>query len=124
VCGEAQVWGDLIVPTCCAHLPGAAQLELDGVFYSPLGAGVLPGAPATVPDSGGQSAARAAWYGCEGVLPLWLASALGGGAEVGAVAETSVGVMGGREPSCVLTLAAAAEQDVLKVGAAVVAYQP
>lgn len=38
VCGEAEVWGDGIVPLPTAMLEGALQLTLDGVYHSPLGA--------------------------------------------------------------------------------------
>ena len=38
VCGEAAVWGDGIVPVPAAHLDGATQVDLDGVYHSPLGA--------------------------------------------------------------------------------------
>ncbi len=41
VCGDPEVWGDFIVPVPAAHLPGATNLDLDGVFHSPLG-GQLP----------------------------------------------------------------------------------
>jgi len=37
VCGEAAVWGDGVVPIPAAHLEGALQLTLDGVYHSPLG---------------------------------------------------------------------------------------
>jgi pimeloyl-ACP methyl ester carboxylesterase len=38
VCGEAEVWGDGIVPLPTAMLEGALQLTLDRVYHSPLGA--------------------------------------------------------------------------------------
>ena len=38
VCGSADVWGDGVVPVPAAHLQGALQLTLEGVYHSPLGA--------------------------------------------------------------------------------------
>jgi hypothetical protein len=38
ICGEADVWGDGIVPIPSAHLDGAINLDLEGVYHSPLGA--------------------------------------------------------------------------------------
>jgi hypothetical protein len=38
VCGEAEVWGDGIVPLPSAHLDSATNVDLDGVYHSPLGA--------------------------------------------------------------------------------------
>jgi hypothetical protein len=38
VCGDAEAWGDGVVPVPSAHLEGALQLTLDGVYHSPLGA--------------------------------------------------------------------------------------
>jgi len=37
VCGVADVWGDGVVPVPAAHLEGALQITLDGVYHSPLG---------------------------------------------------------------------------------------
>lgn len=37
VCGQADVDGDFIVPLPSAHLDGAVNVNLDGVFHSPLG---------------------------------------------------------------------------------------
>lgn len=56
VCGEAEVWGDFIVPVRAAHLDGACNLDLDGVFHSPLGEKLPVFGP---------------WYGSESVLPRW-----------------------------------------------------
>ena len=55
VCGDARAWGDAIVPVASAHLEGARQITLDGVYHSPLGAGE-----------------GRAWYGCERVLDRWV----------------------------------------------------
>jgi hypothetical protein len=38
VCGDPEAWGDFIVPLPCAHLEGAINVDLEGVFHSPLGA--------------------------------------------------------------------------------------
>jgi hypothetical protein len=38
VCGEAEVWGDGVVPLPTAHLEGAINIDLEGVYHSPLGA--------------------------------------------------------------------------------------
>lgn len=57
VCGEAEVWGDFIVPLPSAHLEGAINVDLEGVFHSPLGA--------KLPFFGD-------WYGSESVVDLWL----------------------------------------------------
>lgn len=62
VCGEAEVWGDFIVPQPSAHLQGALNVDLEGVFHSPLGE--------KLPFFG-------AWYGSEQVLPQWLHHATG-----------------------------------------------
>lgn len=37
VCGASDVWGDGVVPLPSAHLEGATQVELDGIYHSPLG---------------------------------------------------------------------------------------
>ncbi|KAK9829466.1 hypothetical protein WJX72_006040 [[Myrmecia] bisecta] len=62
VCGDAEVWGDGVVPLPAAHLEGAKQLTLDGVYHSPLGAleAVEDGKPGRP------------WYGSTGVLDQWL----------------------------------------------------
>ncbi len=56
VCGEAEVWGDFIVPLPSAHLPGALNVDLDGVFHSPLGEKLPVFGP---------------WYGSEQVGGHW-----------------------------------------------------
>jgi len=38
VCGQSEVDGDGVVPIPSAHLQGAEQINLDGVYHSPLGA--------------------------------------------------------------------------------------
>eukprot|EP00775_Hariotina_reticulata_P011612 gene11612-11756_t len=37
VCGDAEVWGDFIVPVPSAHLDGAINVDIDNCFHSPLG---------------------------------------------------------------------------------------
>lgn len=37
VCGDAEVWGDFIVPVASAHLEGATNVNIDDCFHSPLG---------------------------------------------------------------------------------------
>ncbi|KAL3622375.1 hypothetical protein CASFOL_033786 [Castilleja foliolosa] len=37
VCGQADVWGDGVVPEMSAHLEGALNISLDGVYHSPVG---------------------------------------------------------------------------------------
>ncbi|XP_065853034.1 uncharacterized protein [Euphorbia lathyris] len=37
VCGQADVWGDGVVPEVSAHLEGAVNISLDGVYHSPVG---------------------------------------------------------------------------------------
>lgn len=56
VCGEADVWGDGVVPEVSAHLEGALNIFLDGVYHSPVGA---------------DDASRP-WYGSPQVLEQWV----------------------------------------------------
>ncbi|CAL9084126.1 unnamed protein product [Musa textilis] len=55
VCGEADVWGDGVVPEVSAHLEGALNISLDGVYHSPVGS---------------DDTARP-WYGSPSVLAKW-----------------------------------------------------
>ncbi|KAG2441158.1 hypothetical protein HXX76_004010 [Chlamydomonas incerta] len=57
VCGSPEVWGDFIVPQPAAHLDGALQVDLDGVFHSPLGEKLPFFGP---------------WYGSDQVLERWV----------------------------------------------------
>jgi len=50
-CGDGTAVGDGVVPACVAHLEGAAQLTLDGVWHS-----------INVPDK---------WYGSDAVIDEW-----------------------------------------------------
>ncbi|CAM9491490.1 unnamed protein product, partial [Phaeothamnion confervicola] len=52
VCGQGDVGGDTCVPVCSAHLEGAEQITLPGVYHS-----------INEPDR---------WYGAETVVDLWL----------------------------------------------------
>ncbi|TKY75526.1 hypothetical protein E2542_SST04294 [Spatholobus suberectus] len=56
VCGQADVWGDGVVPEVSAHLEGALNICFDGVYHSPVGAD-----DATRP-----------WYGSPDVLDQWV----------------------------------------------------
>lgn len=51
-CGKGDCWGDGITPVTAAHLDGAINLTLDGVWHSP--------------NSPGQ------WYGSSEVIDLWV----------------------------------------------------
>lgn len=61
VCGNARVWGDGIIPIEAAHLEGADQVTLDGVYHSPLGAVIAVDGKVGRP-----------WYGSPEVLPKWI----------------------------------------------------
>ncbi|KAF8380850.1 hypothetical protein HHK36_028345 [Tetracentron sinense] len=37
VCGQADMWGDGVVPEVSAHLEGALNISLEGVYHSPVG---------------------------------------------------------------------------------------
>ncbi|MCD7446886.1 hypothetical protein HAX54_018857 [Datura stramonium] len=56
VCGQADVWGDGVVPEVSAHLKGALNVTLDGVYHSPVGSD-----DATRP-----------WYGSPAVVQQWI----------------------------------------------------
>ncbi|KAL2346017.1 hypothetical protein Fmac_000017 [Flemingia macrophylla] len=56
VCGQADVWGDGVVPEVSAHLKGALNICFDGVYHSPVGAD-----DETRP-----------WYGSPDVLEQWV----------------------------------------------------
>mmetsp|Transcript_19475 Transcript_19475/g.31529 ORF Transcript_19475/g.31529 Transcript_19475/m.31529 type:complete len:289 (+) Transcript_19475:999-1865(+) len=55
VCGSAAAWGDGITPVAAAHLQGAENVTLEGVFHSPVGSS--PSRP---------------WYGTPEVLDQWV----------------------------------------------------
>ena len=55
VCGASGAWGDGITPVATAHMEGADNVVLEGVFHTPLGS----------------SDARP-WYGTPAVLDQWV----------------------------------------------------
>jgi len=72
VCGKADAHGDFIVPVDAAHLgdPRAAEVDLEGVFHSPIGETLrwpLGGGRAVLPP----------WYGSERVAGAWVRWAVG-----------------------------------------------
>lgn len=104
VCGGGgAVWGDGVVPVQSAHLEGARQLTLDGVYHSPLGAreaaaaagaaaataaagtgvsdlgAVGAGAVGAQSDVAGgpRPAQRRVWYGSPQVLDHWVGGVWG-----------------------------------------------
>ena len=92
VCGSADVWGDAIVPLPSAHLPGAVQVTLEGVYHSPLGAseereeaggeGEAQGG-----EDGEEGAAppkRRRWYGSPAVVDQWVGALALDGVRAGA----------------------------------------
>ncbi|CAA3018487.1 uncharacterized protein LOC105168317 [Olea europaea subsp. europaea] len=56
VCGQADVWGDGVVPEISAHLEGALNISLDGVYHSPVGSD-----DTTRP-----------WYGSPAIVEQWI----------------------------------------------------
>ncbi|XP_073102036.1 uncharacterized protein [Elaeis guineensis] len=56
VCGQADVWGDGVVPEMSAYLEGALNMSFDGVYHSPVGSD-----DTTRP-----------WYGSPSVLEKWV----------------------------------------------------
>ncbi|GAB4839495.1 hypothetical protein Ancab_029019 [Ancistrocladus abbreviatus] len=56
VCGRADVWGDGVVPEVSAHLEGALNITLDGVYHSPVGSDDL----------------SRPWYGCPTIVKKWV----------------------------------------------------
>ncbi|KAL0429354.1 UNVERIFIED_CONTAM: hypothetical protein Sradi_0561400 [Sesamum radiatum] len=56
VCGQADVWGDGVVPEMSAHLEGALNISLDGVYHSPVGS-----------DDGTRP-----WYGSPAIVEQWI----------------------------------------------------
>lgn len=91
VCGSAAVPGDGVVPLPSAHLHGAKNVTLDGVYHSPLGADAdelaVVGGYADSDDwsddetglsgwGGGEKGrrvrARRRWYGHPEIVPSWV----------------------------------------------------
>ncbi|KAK2638444.1 hypothetical protein Ddye_026239, partial [Dipteronia dyeriana] len=56
VCGQADAWGDGVVPEVSAHLEGALNISLDGVYHSPVGS----------------DDALRPWYGSPAVVGKWI----------------------------------------------------
>ncbi|XP_041001787.1 uncharacterized protein LOC121247510 isoform X4 [Juglans microcarpa x Juglans regia] len=56
VCGQADIWGDGVVPEVSAHLEGAYNITLDGVYHSPVGS---------------DDASRP-WYGSPVIVEKWI----------------------------------------------------
>ncbi|GAV65308.1 PGAP1 domain-containing protein [Cephalotus follicularis] len=56
VCGQADVWGDGVVPEVSAHLEGALNISLDGVYHSPVGSDDI----------------SRPWYGSPAVVQQWI----------------------------------------------------
>ncbi|XP_021769281.1 uncharacterized protein LOC110733526 [Chenopodium quinoa] len=56
VCGQAVVWGDGVVPEVSAHLEGALNISLDGVYHSPVGSDDI----------------SRPWYGSPEVIKKWI----------------------------------------------------
>ena len=71
VCGRPDVWGDSITPVESAHLEGARQVTLEGVFHGPLGAS------ADDPEGGEADKNTRFWYGSACVIDSWAPEALG-----------------------------------------------
>ncbi|HLO48569.1 MAG TPA: alpha/beta hydrolase [Kamptonema sp.] len=51
--GTAETWGDGITPVAAAHLEGAENLVLDGVWHSPRSPGKWYGSPDIIPSWAG-----------------------------------------------------------------------
>jgi hypothetical protein len=89
VCGAADSHGDFIVPVEAAHLgdPRAVELDIDGVFHSPLGEQLRwpslfggGGGGGKGEGAGGKGEGRAVlppWYGHPDVAPAWIEYAVG-----------------------------------------------
>lgn len=86
VCGDAGVWGDGVVPTISAHLDGALNIDLDGVYHSPVGA------QRSAEDMEPGKEARL-WYGSPDIMCDWIDHLLG----AVDVESNSSGTTGSRE---------------------------
>eukprot|EP00899_Mesostigma_viride_P026950 jgi/Mesvir1/743/Mv17344-RA.1 len=67
VCGMAAVWGDGVVPVESAHLPGAINLTLHGVYHSPVGAD-----DTTLQERGESESPARMWYGSKPIMEQWI----------------------------------------------------
>ncbi|XP_057497958.1 uncharacterized protein LOC130782595 isoform X2 [Actinidia eriantha] len=56
VCGQADVWGDGVVPEVAAHLEGALNISFDRVYHSPVGS----------------DDALRPWYGSPAIVEQWI----------------------------------------------------
>ncbi|CAA0827169.1 alpha/beta-Hydrolases superfamily protein [Striga hermonthica] len=56
VCGQADVWGDGVVPEMSAHLEGALNMSVDGVYHSPVGS----------------DDEMRPWYGSPAIVEQWI----------------------------------------------------
>ncbi|XP_068651127.1 uncharacterized protein [Aristolochia californica] len=56
VCGRPDVWGDGVVPEISAHLEGALNISLEGVYHSPVGSDDI----------------LRPWYGSPAVIEKWV----------------------------------------------------
>ncbi|XP_010275141.1 PREDICTED: uncharacterized protein LOC104610291 isoform X2 [Nelumbo nucifera] len=56
VCGQADVWGDGVVPESSAHLEGALNITLDGIYHSPVGS----------------DDTLRPWYGSPAIVETWI----------------------------------------------------
>ncbi|KAM1778905.1 hypothetical protein ACFX12_040347 [Malus domestica] len=56
VCGQADVWGDGVVPEASAHLEGALNISFDGVYHSPVGSDDM----------------LRPWYGSPAIVEQWI----------------------------------------------------
>ena len=67
VCGDADVWGDGVVPNASAHLEGALNIDLSDVYHSPVGS-------TETKDDGSEEAPekRRQWYGSKDIVEKWL----------------------------------------------------
>lgn len=68
VCGEAEVWGDGVVPLPSAHLEGALNIDLESVYHSPLGS--VDGISSSEEEEEQQGGRP--WYGSPNILDQWV----------------------------------------------------
>ena len=61
VCGDADVWGDGVVPNVSSHLDGAINLDLPDVVHRPFPAGMIR-----------NDSSKKPWYGARDVVDQWI----------------------------------------------------
>lgn len=66
VCGDADVWGDGIVPNVSSQLEGALNIELTDVYHSPVGSSDGSEDPNATEEE------RRLWYGSKGIMEQWI----------------------------------------------------